>query len=275
MGITRERICLYTPSHPFRRSMTDIIECAAELGLGGVEFRSFCEEMREPDRNRARTLGQQTRALGLKIPCFSVSCDFVNDPEGVLKRLHGYAEICSDLEIPYLHHTVAYAFDHDISEEERERRFQICIEPVLTICEYADRLGVRTLIEDQGYVFNGVENCERLCELSSGRIGVVADVGNIFFMDQAPQDFIHVMGKRIVHAHVKDFMRCETEPEVYQYRSRSGAYLSSAEIGTGIVDLISVKRAFEDIAYGGMFSLEFSRVADDKEAERVLARILD
>ena len=275
MGITRDRICLYTPSHPFRRSMTDIIKCAAELGLGGVEFRSFCEELREPDRKVAKALGQQTRLLGLKIPCFSVPCDFVSDAEGALKRLREYAEICSDLEIPYLHHTVAYAFDYDISEEERERRFQLCIEPSLAICEYAARLGVRTLIEDQRYVFNGVENCERLCELSSGRIGVVADVGNIFFMDQAPQDFIHGMGKRIVHAHVKDFMRCETEPEVYQYRSRSGAYLSSAEIGKGIVDLGAVKRAFEDISYGGVFSLEFSRVADDKEVVRVLQRILD
>lgn len=274
MRITRDRICLYTPSHPSRRTTADVIRCAAELGLGGVELRSFCEELRTADRNEAKVFGALARSLGLKLPCFSVASDLVGKAESDMPRLQRYAEICYELEIPYLHHTVAFDMHaFSLSEEEREERFQRCLAPTLAICEYAERLGVRTLIEDQGFVFNGREACERLCALSGDRIGIVADVGNTFFVDEHPEDFIRVMGGRVCHAHIKDFRITDEPTEGYKYRSRGGAYLSDIEIGTGAVDLSAIKKAFADISYEGMFALEFARIADEDEAERVIERL--
>lgn len=276
MRITRDRLCLYTPPRPSRTTTADIIRCAAELGLGGVELRSFCEELRTADRNEAKVLGALARSLGLKIPCFSAATDLVGRAESDMPRLQRYAEICSELEIPYLHHTVAFDMHaFSLSEEEREERFQRCLEPVLAICEYAARLGVRTLIEDQGYVFNGRVNCQRLCALSDGRIGIVADLGNVFFVDERIEDFIRAMDGRICHAHIKDFLVTTEPTEFYKYRSLGGAYLSDAEIGTGAVDLSAVKKAFADVSYEGMFALEFASVADEHEVERVIERLIN
>ena len=274
MKIAREKICLYTLPYPRCRTVADMMHLAAGLGLGGVELRSFCEEFRVPDREKARELGKLARSLGLSLPCFSVSSDFVTAPEKTMEALRGYAEICSDLEIPYLHHTVAlemHAFT--LPEEEKARRFAFGIECALAVCDYAERLGVRTLIEDQGFVFNGVSNCARLCERSGDRIGIVADVGNILFVDERPEDFIRAMKGRVCHAHLKDFARYHEEPETYRYRSVSGAYLAETEIGTGDVDLATVMQAFADISYDGYYSLEFSRGFDEEELARVLARL--
>ena len=274
MKIAREKICLYTPPYPRCRTVADLMHLAAGLGLGGVELRGFCDELRTGDREKARELGALARSLGLFLPCFSVSSDFVAAPEKSMEALRGYAEICADLEIPYLHHTVAldpHAFT--LSEEERARRFSFGAECALAICDYAERLGVRTLIEDQGFVFNGVGNCARLCERSGERIGIVADAGNILFVDESPEDFIRAMKGRVCHVHLKVFARYTEVPETYRYRSVSGAYLTDTEIGTGDVDLVAVMQAFADISYDGYYALEFSRVFDEGELDRVLARL--
>lgn len=274
MNLSRERICLYTPAHPTRTSAADIMYCAAELGVGGVELRSFCQELRTPEREVARQLGALARSLGLTIPCFSVASDLWGDGEAAVTHLLAYAEICSELEIPYLHHTVAFDLQaFALSDGEIAVRFERCVTPTLRVCEYANSLGVRTLIEDQGYVFNGADNCRRLCDLSDGRIGIVADLGNILFVDETPADFIRAMGGRVCHAHIKDFERYDTPDQPYKYRSRKGKYLADIEIGTGCIDLDAVKMAFADIGYKGMFALEFSRVADENEARRVLKRL--
>ncbi len=36
-----------------------------------------------------------------------MSADIYADPEGITAHILGYAEICAELQIPYLHHTVA------------------------------------------------------------------------------------------------------------------------------------------------------------------------
>ena len=148
MGIARDKICLYTPPYPRCRTVAEMMHLAADLGLGGVELRGFCDELRTGDRAKARELGALAGSLGLSLPCFSVSSDFVAAPEKSMEALRGYAEICAELEIPYLHHTVAldlHAFA--ISEEERARRFSFGVECALAICDYAERLGVRTLTQ--------------------------------------------------------------------------------------------------------------------------------
>lgn len=278
MKFTRDRLCLYSPAHPTRTSMEEIADHAVELGVGGLEFRSFCQEFKTPDREAGKQLAKMTRERGLAIPCFSVAREMVQDTleatEFVVKELYSYAEICADNEIPYLHHTIALNFSAaNLTEEEREARFQYCLEHVLKVCEYANRLGVRTIIEDQGFVFNGVKNCDRLCTISDERIGIVADLGNIMFVDEKPEDFIRAMGNRVCHAHLKDYFLFDEENETARYKTKAGNFLKDAEMGTGDVNFAAVMDAFDAIDYKGFFALEFSKLYDENEAERVIRRL--
>ncbi len=271
MKIKREQVCLYTPVYSNRSSAEEIIERAARHGVGGVELMNFCEELSTPDRAAAVRLGKQARANGLRIPCFSAAADIAADP-GVVESLFRYAEICAELEIPYLHHTIAMNLQgYGMTEGEREEAFLRCVEPVLRICDYAASLGVRTLIEDQGFVFNGKENCLRLCALSGGRIGIVADTGNILFYDERPEDFIRAAGTRVCHAHVKDYCFSPTpygEGECYQ--TRLGAYLRDEELGHGCIDFVAVKQAFAEIGYAGMYAMELASAKEAAEVDRAI-----
>ena len=275
MSITKEKICLYSSIPGNSSSFFDIIHSAHELSLGGVELMNFCEELKTPDMAAAKRLGNEARSYGLNLPCFSVGVDMLEESQKAIEYLCRYAEICSELEIPYLHHTIALSIHaYDITEEEREDRFLRCSEYAIEVSRYAKRLGVRTLIEDQGFVFNGTKNCLRFCEMSNGEIGIVADVGNIMFFDELPQDFIRAMGGRICHAHIKDYLLTDS-PQKNSYKTRLSRYLTDVEIGKGSVSFEKVKKAFEDVSYDGMYSLEFSGVKDISEVHRVINRLTE
>ena len=264
MRIPKEKICLYTPVVFGDKTMRTTISEAARLDVGGVELMNFCQELTTPDIAAARELADMARSFGLKLPCFSVAADILTDPDGSVKKIKAYTDICAELGIPLLHHTVASDFTAwDIDDTERERRFEFCAGYALELAEYANSVGVRTVIEDQGFVFNGVKNCARLCELSGERIGIVGDSGNIMFFDEKPADFIRAMGQRVVHAHLKDYLIKKTPTDgVKCYRTRLSNYLTEVGLGDGSADIDDVLQAFADIGYDGMYSLEYSRDSD-------------
>lgn len=276
MSIAKERICLYSSIHPGRSSAREIIKDAAAYGVGGVELMNFCDELRTPDRSAARQLGAYARSFGLALPCFSVAADIWADPAGMTERILGYAEICAELEIPYLHHTIAPSITaHNLTEDERRDRFDRCAEHAIKIGERARALGVRTLIEDQGFVFNGAENCLKLCRLSGNEIRIAADIGNILFFDEAPEDFIRAAGDLVCHAHIKDYHRQSVPHEGRtSYRTRGGNYIADTELGCGVIDLAAVKSAFDDIGYTGMYAMEFTPREPD-EMERALGKFME
>lgn len=263
MKIPREKICLYTPVVHGDNTMNTIIDEASRLGVGGVEFMNFCDELEAPDVVAAKKLASKARALGLKIPCFSVAVDILSDPKTALKTVKAYTDICSELEIPLLHHTVAVDFKtaYAIDDDERRRRFDFCAPFAIELSDYALKRGVRTVIEDQGFVFNGVKNCSRLCELSGGNIGIVADTGNIMFYDEKPADFIRAMDNNVAHAHIKDYRILRT-PDGKCFSTRLSNYLKEVPLGEGDADFDDCLKAFSDIGYNGVYSIEYSRALD-------------
>ena len=276
MKITREQIAFYSSMFPGRSSAREIIQCAADFHVGGMELMNFCDELKTPDLATAKELGALAKNHGLRLPCFSVGIDIIADPKKSVQDLFGYARICAELGIPYLHHTIALNFsDPNFTQEIQEQRFQLGAECALEVCDYANSLGVRTLIEDQGFVFNGVENCLRLHRLSQGKIGFVADVGNIYFYDEKPEDFILAANDQVCHVHIKDYYYTPGHQSgAPGYRTWQGNTLQNAEIGTGSIDFAKVFSAFYQIGYQGMYALEFAAVKDLNEVERVIQLIL-
>ncbi|MBO7659831.1 MAG: TIM barrel protein, partial [Clostridia bacterium] len=179
-AIDRKRICLYTPPFAGDTTMMTTIRAAAEFGVGGVELMNFCRELKTSDFETVSFLAGEARKRGLEIPCLTVSIDFLPDPEGAVSVLKRYAKICAALGIGLLHHTIAKDFHcNTISDAEIESRFERCVPAVVEVAEFAGSAGIKTVTENQGFVFNGAERLLALREWTGGKIGFVADVGNI------------------------------------------------------------------------------------------------
>ena len=276
MKIAREKICLYSSMYPGVSSAEMIIDCAERFEVGGVELMNFCQELSTPDRAVARALGKRAREKGLALPCFSVGIDAIADPVASLEKLKGYAEICSELEIPYLHHTIALDYRCGrLPEEEWAKRFNTGTAIALELAEFCRPLGVRTLIEPQGFVFNGIDAVDRLIKMSDEKIGVVADVGNVYFYDTDPVEFANAMRGRICHCHLKDYTLTPPPTPTHPYISKDGVRFYGADIGAGDIDYDGFFAALKNGGYNGFYALEFEVLQGDVTVRRAIDFLLE
>ena len=254
----RERVCFYSSMFKGRSSAEEIIGEAIRRGVAGVELMSFCDELREPDMAVARELGRRAKSAGLVLPCFSVGISLTDsDGEEQLEKLKAYADVCAALEIPYLHHTISSGLTPPPCEE-LEDRFRIGCEMALRINEYAATLGVKTLVEDQGYVFNGVKNYRRFRDVTEGKIGTLLDVGNIMFVGERAEDFLAAFSDSICHVHLKDYLvSSEPIPEKRAYHPSESTYLIPVNFGEGDVRFDLVAKGLCDADYHGYFAMEY------------------
>lgn len=253
----REKICFYSPL-PWANSYMELMKEASKIGLRGVELLNY-GELSTPDMAAARELGKYAKENGLLIPCCSVGMNLVGDDRAEkIADIKKYAEICSELEIPYLHHTVAFGLKKRPIEEV-ELAFNRGVEATLEIAEYANKLGVKTVLEDQGFVVNGVENYGRFRRASGNVFDVLLDVGNIYFVDETAGAFAESFATDIVHTHVKEYHYTKNEPDGgAQYTTFEGNYLTNAIAGEGDVDYGRVKTALKDVNYKGVYSMEYT-----------------
>ena len=240
-----------------RSSAFEIADFAAKNGVGGVELMSFCDELREPDMVVAKEIGRFVKQRNLAMPCFSTAaCLVFEEKEEYIKRLKKYAEICSELEIPYLHHTVASFFGRKDSDEERDEFLKIGAESTVKVNEYAKSLGVKTIIEDQGYLFNGVWDFKKFREYTGGVTGTLLDTGNIIFVDQTASEFGEAFRDSICHVHIKDYFYVDPNDEAKAYTSMKGKRFRGCPLGEGIVDFPKVASLLDSINYDGYFAIE-------------------
>ena len=117
-------------------------------------------------------------------------------------------------------------------------------------------------------MFNGTEAFTRFLQDVGRNVGVVADFGNIQFVDENVEDFIPAFAERIVHVHAKDYIITPGNSraiEPGEYTSRGGNYLKGCLIGDGSVHTDAAFRALQAMGYQGCVALEGDPIGPDEE----------
>lgn len=133
------------------------------------------------------------------------------------------------------------------------------------ICEDA---GIRYSLEPHPYryVSNADSMLRILSEVESPAIGINFDPSHLFPCGEIPQVVIYRLGKNIIHAHLSD---------------NDGLTNAHWRPGKGKMDWQGILKAFKDVGYSGVLSLELedvpgvSRSAIFGEAERISTELLD
>lgn len=270
----RERVCLYSPLSEETNSLDGLFANAKKYGVAGIELLSFYKELYYPSLGTAKEIKARAKADKLAIPCYSAGATLVGESaKEDMKRLQRYAEICSYLEVPYLHHTIYLPFQAADIKHDVEYVFEKGVEAALELSDYARGLGVQTIVEDQGLVFNGVKGYGRLMEATERRLGTVLDTGNIMFVDETAVDFGRAFAENVKQVHIKDYAVVTEEAvrlEERCYTTKGGGHIAPREIGKGSVDFAGVKDLLDEVNYDGYFSVEFDRPRTLDEVERTL-----
>ena len=233
-------------------SFMEAIDYAVENHFDALEPYPS-REFAQPDDaaiEKAKRLKEYAAEKGVRISCFSMGINITTgDYRASIERLKGYARVAAAMGSPYLHHTLLPGLDHNRKTEEP---FGVllnrAIDGIREVYDYAESVGVKTIYEDQGYVFNGCERFEQLLDRVDRDIKVVADLGNILFVGETPVDFVGRFAPYIAHVHVKDYL----------YKP-----------GHGIIDFVTVCSILISAGSKGSFSLEF----DGKEEPYMACRL--
>ena len=266
----KHKFCLYMPPVSTLGSYKEMVDYAYAHGITKLETLNILD-LSTPDLEVAKELKAYANEKGISFPCVSVGISLVDDDQAAaIETVKRYADIAKILGSPYLHHTIALNFsDPKYIADNFELFYNRGLTAVREIFDYAAQLGIRTIYEDQGFVFNGRKTFSRFLKDVDRNVGVVADFGNIQFVDEHVEDFIPAFSDRIVHVHVKDYYVTpggSRNPEPGEYTSLGGNYLKGCLIGTGNVNTGAAFAALRAIGYTGALALEGDPIGPDEEA---------
>jgi len=264
------KFCLYMPPLSSIGSYREMVDYAAEHNIKYLETLNILD-LSTPDLQVAKDLKAYADSKGITFPCVSVGISLVDeDRKAAVETLKRYADIAKILGSPYLHHTIALNFsDPAYIAENFQLFYNRGLEAVREVFDYAASIGIRTIYEDQGFVFNGKVTFARFLKDVDRNVGVVADFGNIQFVDEDVEDFIAAVQDRIVHVHVKDYLVTPggtREKLPGEYTSRGGNYLRGCLIGKGSVHTDLAFQALAAMGYKGYVALEGDPIGPDEEA---------
>lgn len=257
-----KKLCFYSPPFPRVKSYYDMIDVAGEYGLTAVEGFS-CLEFEIPDEDTAMRIREYADSKNIIFPCFSVFTKLASSRDNI-DKLKKYVRIAKIMGSPYLHHTIVGEYQN--SKEVlpyKEEFFRTGVEAVREIYDYAESIGIRTIYEEQGYIFNGIKNFGEFLETVDRAVGVVADFGNIYESGDDLIDFLKAFAHKVVHVHLKDVILSDSNYDGKGFDSISGKYMYEAEFGKGIVNLKDAIGILKSVGYDGYYGLEFSASEND------------
>ena len=268
--LSKSSFCLYSPPLSSITSYMEMVDLAASYGIHQLETLNILD-LSTPDKAFARKLRAYAEEKGITFPCVSAGINLVGeDHREAVETAKAYIDIAAILGSPYFHHTIALEYSNpQLIADNFDLFYERGLAAVRQLYDYAQALGIRTIYEDQGFLFNGVENFSRFLREVDRNVGIVADFGNIQFVDQQVEDFIGAFHDRIVHVHVKDYRvtpGSSRNREVGEYLTKGGNYLLDCLVGKGSVHTEEAFQALQAMGYHGPVSLECSPIGPDEEA---------
>ena len=264
-----KRISLYTPPITTITSYMEMVDIAAQYGFQAIEtINSF--ELSILDLEFAKKLRQYADEKGITFTCVSVGLDLVGDDrEEAINQVKGYVDVAKILGAPYLHHTIAFEFqDPQKIVDNHDLFYERGIAAVREIYDYAESIGIQALYEEQGFLFNGVKAFQQFIQDVDRNIGIVADFGNIMFVDEKVEDFMPHFSDRIMNVHVKDYLvmeEQEREKRPEEYLTYHGNYLKECKLGEGSVNFQAGFKQLKEMNYQGYIALECSPIGEHPE----------
>ena len=237
-------------------SLVDKFKLLKDLGFDGVELSS-------PGGADKQEAGDASRAAGLPIHGMVGSIQWHTrlsdpDPEVRAKSLAGLRTAIIDVHA--VGGSAVLLVPGQVNDPEHENHDQVwqrSIVEIRKVLPLASRLGVHVLVENvwNGFCHDPHQLAAYIDEIDSPWVGVYFDIGNVRKFGK-PEDWIRILGRRIVKLDVKDWHKTK----------------GWCKIGDGDVDWPRVRQALRDIRYTGWATAEVAG-GDRKRLQEIAERM--
>lgn len=249
-----------------KMKLIDTIAKAKEIGFEAIEFLNMPGADLEAQKACARELRAEADRLGMTINAYTISGElFLNSPEAdraEVERLKKQAEVAAELGASVMRHDVCYR----LYKTGNGRSFDLMLPTIAAgareITEYAQTLGVRTCVENHGFIAQDSDRVERLFNaVAHDNFGLLVDMGNFVCADEDNVTAVSRVAPYAIHAHAKD-MHLRRDPTPGFASTRGCNYFKGAILGEGDVDVKRCVSILKRAGYDGYLSIEFEGSED-------------
>ncbi|NSW91500.1 MAG: sugar phosphate isomerase/epimerase [Firmicutes bacterium] len=247
-------------------SQLEVIGKAKEMGFDVIEFSGLRVPEGQFIESFAEKVKEECARVGIQMGNYTIGADFINGSNGNLEaeieRVKGEVKIAKILGATGMRHDATRGFlPGYVGPKGFDDALPILIKGCRAVTEFAESLGIRTMVENHGYFCQDSDRVEKLVNgVNNKNFGILVDVGNFLCVDEDPAKAVGRLAPYAFHVHVKDFhVKPGTAPNpgTGWFKSRAGNFLRGAIIGHGEVPVVQCLEILKKAGYDGTVSIEF------------------
>ena len=245
----------------------DCVAKAKEIGFDAIEFTNLCPPEGTSQEEFAKSLKAEADRVGIEIFNYAVGSNLVYESEEEFKEITDSVKKQLDtakiLGVKIFRHDATFDLKGEKSFDLALPKLVRCIRE---IADYGQALGIRTMIENHGYICQDSDRVERLYNaVNHENFGLLVDMGNFACVDEDSALAVSRVGRYAFHLHAKDFLFksfYEADDENGFFPTRACNKLRGAIIGNGIVPVKQCIAIMQKHGYTGDIALEFEGKED-------------
>ena len=242
------------------------MEKAHEMGFEAIEFIDLPGGSHEKECELAAQLRARADDLGMDINAHTVSANLYQGSEEAdrceVERIKRKLDVAAILGAKVFRHDACW----NIPKTGNVRSFDAMLPTIAKnareITEYAATLGIKTCVENHGFLAQDSDRMERLFNaVNHENFGLLVDMGNFVCVDEDNVTAVSRVAPYAVHAHAKDMYKSKTGGEGFG-QTRGCNYFKGAVLGEGDVDVARCVSVLKKAGYDGYLSIEFEGSED-------------
>ena len=253
-----------------KMTQLDAVSKAAELGFDGIEFTDLISSKAslEEQLEYARQIRAEAKRCGIEVVAYLVGADLYGGGDAEVERLCGQLDVAKELGASMMRHDVCYKEKQpDGRVVSFDRMIPTIAENTRRVTEYAEKLGIRTMSENHGFVAQDSDRVEKLYNtVAADNYGILIDVGNFACADEDSSLAVSRLAPYAMHVHAKDFhfYPYGTEPKEEKgiIVTRGCNKIVGCAIGDGDVPVARCLDILKRAGYDGYVTVEFEGNGD-------------
>lgn len=254
----------------------DTVKEAKKLGINAIEVVGITPHDGSTPKEYARKIREEADKENVAIANFAIGADLINGTNGRTP----------DEEIAYVKEMVdiaeilgAKSMRHDIIHSVGEYRsfdgaLPVLSERIREISTYAGTKGVKTMVENHGYICQDPDRLERLFNsVNHENFALLCDIGNFACADCNSVTSVSVVAPYAAFVHVKDFYfksgSCKDTPGEGFFMTRGKNFLKGSPVGHGVIPVTQCLEILKSAGYDGYLSIEYEGKEDALEGIKI------
>ncbi len=251
-----------------KMTQLECVEKAVQMGFDAIEFTDIdgAGDLGLQKEN-AQKIKKAATDAGITVNAYTVGACLYNDSEEKMelevKRLCGQLDVAKILGAPIMRHDVCYSLAKAGNGRSFDLMLPFIAENARRVTGYAGSLGIKTCVENHGYIAQDSDRVERLFNaVAHDNFGLLVDIGNFICVDEEPASAVSRLAPYAIHAHAKDML---VRPEPIgncKCMTRGGNYFCGTAIGEGDIPVKRCLKILKAAGYDGFLSVEYEGTED-------------